>query len=60
MNCVAQGRYGACGPRVRRFRDPVITDMGYGLYFTSIPIIKPNIYTHQYSKGLSTLTKTVI
>ena len=31
------------------------------VYITSIPIIKPNIYTHQYSEGgLSTLTKTVI
>ena len=30
-------------------------------YITSIPIIKPKIYTHQYSEGgLSTLTKTVI
>ena len=30
------------------------------VYITSIPIIKPNIYTHQYSKGdLYTLTKTI-
>ena len=36
--------------------------IGYGLYYySSIPIIEPNIYTHQYSEGgLSTLTKTVI